>query len=72
MCTHAYTCTGLVDVLSVAEVDEQKAPLRGCGVMRLGLTVNMLLGRVFHLTAGQKGQAIKFGSSEASTQVSTH
>lgn len=65
--THAHTCTALVDVLSAAEVDEQKAPLRGCSVMRGGLIVNMLLYRVFHLTAGQKGQAIKFGSSEAST-----
>lgn len=59
----------LVDGLSgsVAKEDKQKALLWGCSVMRSSVIVNMLLCRVFHLTAGQRGPAIKFGSLEAST-----
>lgn len=58
----------LVDELSgsLAKEDKQKAPLSGCSVMRGSLIVNMLLCRVFHLTAGQKEPAIKFRSLEAS------
>lgn len=70
-----YTCTDdtvsytfwLMYLVWLSDVDEQKTPLRGCSVMRGSLIINMLLYRVFHLTAGQKGRAIKFGSSEAST-----
>lgn len=54
-CTLCFMCCG-----------KQKTPVRGCSVMRDYLIVNMLHW-VFHLTAGQKRRAIKFGSSEAST-----
>ena len=70
-CTNMHSChcqlCFLVDVLSVANLDKQRAPLWGCSVMRGSLIVNTLPSRVFHFTAGQKGQAIKFRSSGAFT-----
>lgn len=70
LCTNMHRCHCqlyfLVDVLNLTKVDKQKTPLCDCSVMR-GSLITTQSWRVFHFTAGQKEQAIKFRSSETFT-----